>query len=202
MEKDDKGSTMIRMGVSGWMFLLVPAFPGCPGSKAVKRSLLLLLLLSPAGWLPRTGISSGTLCSAVEYGLPLPLRPDETLLLCVCEVFRWAVGDGCWETWRLQPSHWSPLFTCASPWYRSHHQAGPRYRSVADVRTNSHKDLSVTGPCCFLLATLIQQLDDVDTELLPVWKSRKSWKRRWSGKVRSLPYPYFCMQIKVKRHAV
>jgi len=25
------------------MFLLVPAYPGCPGSKAVKRSLLLLL---------------------------------------------------------------------------------------------------------------------------------------------------------------
>ena len=42
MEKGDKGSTMIRMGVSGWMFLLVPAYPGCPGSKAVKRSLLLL----------------------------------------------------------------------------------------------------------------------------------------------------------------
>ena len=45
MEKDDKGSTMIRMGVSGWMFLLVPAYPGCPGSKAVKRSLLLLLFM-------------------------------------------------------------------------------------------------------------------------------------------------------------
>ena len=43
MEKGDKGSTMIRMGVSGWMFLLVPAYPGCPGSKAVKRSSLLLL---------------------------------------------------------------------------------------------------------------------------------------------------------------
>ena len=26
------------------MFLLVPAYPGCPGSKAIKRSLLLLLL--------------------------------------------------------------------------------------------------------------------------------------------------------------
>ena len=43
MEKDDKGSTLIRIGVSGWKFLLVPAYPGCPGSKAVKRSLLLLL---------------------------------------------------------------------------------------------------------------------------------------------------------------
>ena len=28
------------------MFLLVPAYPGCPGSKAVKQSLLLLLLVS------------------------------------------------------------------------------------------------------------------------------------------------------------
>jgi len=45
MEKDDKGSTLIRIGVSVGKFLLVPAYPGCPGSKAVKRSLLLLLLL-------------------------------------------------------------------------------------------------------------------------------------------------------------
>ena len=45
MEKGDKGSTLIRMGVSGRMFLLVPAYPGCPGSKAVKWSLLLLLLI-------------------------------------------------------------------------------------------------------------------------------------------------------------
>jgi len=37
MEEDDKGSPMIRMGVSGWMFLLVPAYPGSPGQKAVKR---------------------------------------------------------------------------------------------------------------------------------------------------------------------
>jgi len=32
------------------MFLLVPAYPGCPGSKAVKRSLLLLLLLLSCGF--------------------------------------------------------------------------------------------------------------------------------------------------------
>jgi len=31
-----------------------------------------LWLTSPAGWLPRSGISSGTLCSVIEYGLPLP----------------------------------------------------------------------------------------------------------------------------------
>jgi len=37
MEEDDKGCPMIRMGVSGRVFLLVPADPGCPGPKAVKR---------------------------------------------------------------------------------------------------------------------------------------------------------------------
>ena len=31
-----------------------------------------LWLTSPAGWLPRTGISSGTLHSVIEYELPLP----------------------------------------------------------------------------------------------------------------------------------
>jgi len=31
-----------------------------------------LWLTSPAGWLPRTGISYGTLRSVIEYGLPLP----------------------------------------------------------------------------------------------------------------------------------
>jgi len=30
------GCPMIRMGVSGWMFLLVPAYPGSPGPKAFK----------------------------------------------------------------------------------------------------------------------------------------------------------------------
>ena len=29
---------MIRRGVSGWMFLLVPAYPGSPGQRAVKQS--------------------------------------------------------------------------------------------------------------------------------------------------------------------
>jgi len=37
MEEDDKGCPMIRMGVSGWVFLLVPAYPGSPGPKAIKR---------------------------------------------------------------------------------------------------------------------------------------------------------------------
>ena len=39
-------------------------------------------LQSPAGWLPRTWISSGTLRSVIEYGLPLPFlssRYDEMI---------------------------------------------------------------------------------------------------------------------------
>ena len=44
MEKGDKGSTLTRMGESGWrnMFLLVPAYLGCPWQTTVKWLLLLL----------------------------------------------------------------------------------------------------------------------------------------------------------------
>ena len=55
-----------------------------------------LWLTSPAGWLPRTGISSGTLRSVIEYGLPLPFCPGWCHLankvegwpsyLCVCVI--------------------------------------------------------------------------------------------------------------------
>jgi len=40
MEEADKGWLMIRGGVSGWLFLLVPAQPGCPSQRTVKRLLL------------------------------------------------------------------------------------------------------------------------------------------------------------------
>jgi len=36
MEEDDKGCPMIRLGVSGWVFRLVPAYPGCPGQKLLN----------------------------------------------------------------------------------------------------------------------------------------------------------------------
>ena len=40
-----------------------------------------LWLTSPAGWLPRTGISSGTLRSVIEYGLPfVPLLMCSSIL--------------------------------------------------------------------------------------------------------------------------
>jgi len=36
----------------GRVFLLVPAYPGCPGTKAVKRLLLLLVVVVPELALP------------------------------------------------------------------------------------------------------------------------------------------------------
>jgi len=36
MEKDDKGCSLIRLGVRGWVFLLVPAYPSCPGQKLLN----------------------------------------------------------------------------------------------------------------------------------------------------------------------
>ena len=44
-----------------------------------------LWLTSPAGWLPRTGISSGTLCSVVEYG-HLYFLPSAVVLWQSCRV--------------------------------------------------------------------------------------------------------------------
>jgi len=41
------------------------------GLEESNGSLLSLWLVSPAGWLPRTGNSLRTLCSVIEYGLPL-----------------------------------------------------------------------------------------------------------------------------------
>ena len=45
-----------------------------------------LWLASPAGWLPRTGISSGTLRSVIECGLPLPFVLLRILILA------WIIG--------------------------------------------------------------------------------------------------------------
>ena len=41
-----------------------------------------LWLTSPAGWLPRTGISSGILRSVIEYGLSLPFLPQHSTKHC------------------------------------------------------------------------------------------------------------------------
>ena len=49
MEKGDKGSMLTRMGVSGWMFLLVPAYPGCPGQTAVKWQMVVVVVVVVLG---------------------------------------------------------------------------------------------------------------------------------------------------------
>ena len=43
-----------------------------------------LWLTSPAGWLPRTGISCGTLRSVIVYGLPLPFSRDVAMGTNLC----------------------------------------------------------------------------------------------------------------------
>ena len=56
-----------------------------------------LWLTSPAGWLPRTGISSGTLRSVIEYGLPsLFIQEQTTQQITKCDPrnsYRTVVGQ-------------------------------------------------------------------------------------------------------------
>jgi len=60
----------------GRVFLLVPAYPGCPGTKAVKRLLLLVHVASSLVWQltgQRLALSEGILllvvCRSVSQGL-------------------------------------------------------------------------------------------------------------------------------------
>ena len=50
MEEVDTGCSMIRMGVSGGMFLLVPAYPDSPGPKAVVCCVTFMLLSQKWTW--------------------------------------------------------------------------------------------------------------------------------------------------------
>ena len=52
-----------------------------------------LWLTSPAGWLPRTGISSGTLRSVIEYGLPLPFLTQTSC--CITDSTNWITLAHC-----------------------------------------------------------------------------------------------------------
>jgi len=54
-----------------------------------------LWLTSPAGWLPRTAISSGTLLSVIEYGLTLPFYPQNSdRIVTMWRHFTLCIGNG------------------------------------------------------------------------------------------------------------
>ena len=73
-----------------------------------------LWLTSPAGWLQRTGISSGTLRSVIEYGLPLPFTPK--LSFCLCSD-RGTLWRHFWSYCRVTKS--LPSLFCYAAWSSS-----------------------------------------------------------------------------------
>ena len=75
-----------------------------------------LWFTSPAGWLPRTGISSGTLRAVIEYGLPLPLPylcTGQKLYRC-CPLANNVDYVDSWQVWTC-PSMSLPQ-NCTFPW--------------------------------------------------------------------------------------
>ena len=94
-----------------------------------------LWLTSPAGWLPRTGISSESLCSVIEYGLPLPFLDTCNISLFNGHVSRDGVLPcrryvsrecGHWPFSRLSRSRcWLTVHQYQSPsasWYEGVHK--------------------------------------------------------------------------------
>ena len=79
------------MGVSGWMFLLVPAYPVCPGQTAVKWLLLLLLFYC------RVAFSALTLLVGRQEGHPARKKLSDELLAWL---FVWSDVQTCiWPSW-------------------------------------------------------------------------------------------------------
>ena len=170
MEKDDKGSTMIRMGVSGWMFLLVPAYPGCHGSKAVKRSLLLLLCSTSSTRLHLLLYAVLRHCCCWAPVPPLSHLPRRALLLlsdstCYQSISpaRWALSSkpatyhcGCWIMWQTdgqtdrQRDTWPFHRPCATYYAGSVKKGNKEIRNILQI--TSHKSSSQVLPDFLLLA--------------------------------------------------
>jgi len=76
-----------------------------------------LWLTSPAGWLPRTGISSGTQRSVIEYGLPLPFFTYWRHTSAVDVVILWGllgvITGSWWAIWTMRP--WGPPAWLCNP---------------------------------------------------------------------------------------
>ena len=87
MEEDDKGCPIIRMGVSGWMFLLVPAYRGCPGPKAVKQLCVCVLQM----WTKQMTWYNNHHRPNAEFFSAFPVRRDnqsETWFKMFCSLIR------------------------------------------------------------------------------------------------------------------
>ena len=62
MEEVDKGCLMIRMGVSGRMFLLVPTYPGSPGKGSLNGCVCVCVSILNRTLLPSYGHYTDNLC--------------------------------------------------------------------------------------------------------------------------------------------
>ena len=67
---------MSRRGVSGWMFLLVPAHPGRPGQRAVKRSCVCVVL--GMQWISGSGLPDIQPFFTIQH-YPVPARYQKTV---------------------------------------------------------------------------------------------------------------------------
>jgi len=80
MEEDDKGCPMIRLGVSGWVFLPVPAYPGCPGQKPLNGCVCVCMLFHNYTGTSRL-IFSPIVCTLLLRYLYTVEKHDKTLTL-------------------------------------------------------------------------------------------------------------------------
>ena len=114
------------------MFLLVPAYPGCPGSKAVKRSLL-LLLLSVLLWNNCSGTATGLFVSISQViGCEDHLRND---LYCV----EWGI--------KLYSSQPAKLLHCThlTVFFSSTTCVSQYQKSKTSLDLNEARDYGVSG---------------------------------------------------------
>ena len=116
MEKCDKGSTLTRMGVSGWMFLLVPAYPGCPGQTAVKW---LLLLVGEWGCCYERVCLCLSVRPTVREHVSKATVPSFTKFFCACYPWSW-LGPPLAALWCLPCGAHIWLYVSCQyfvPWY-------------------------------------------------------------------------------------
>ena len=103
MKEDDKGCQMIRLGVSGWVFLLVPAYLGCPRQKPLNGCVCVCVLW--CCWLGgRKGIQPVkktellawlSVCSKVQTCIMAQLMPLPLTVSCFSKII-------CTDTWTGQ----------------------------------------------------------------------------------------------------